>query len=315
MLTVIVKSTEELAVAEVPEPVPAVGQALIDVDAIGAGYLDIAAQRGEPPTPLAPGAAPGWDVVGHVTAVGPDTPAGLIGAQVLALLPALGGFAEKVIVDVGELLPALGSIGAAENIATGGNALVADIALHRAGLTVGDRVLVLGASGGIGVLATQIAHARGAEVTAVTSSAARGERLQALGASRVVNRTLSALSDYETYDVIIDVVAGPTLEKHLQLLRPNGHYIACGGVTGFPGPEAFAPLLYNAQKSPTLTVFSLDSVTSQERRQSWDRITALVTEGQLVPIVAETFPLTQADEALRWIADGKPFGKVVLLPR
>ncbi|MFD7712006.1 zinc-binding dehydrogenase [Streptomyces sp. NPDC059786] len=115
-------------------------------------------------------------------------------------------------------LPVPRGTDAAEAVALGVNAFVAEIALHRAGTAAGERVLVRGAGGGIGSLATQIASARGAEVTAVTSSAARGERLLELGAARIVDRTAVTVPD-QTYDVIVDTVAGPDMRRYLKPLR------------------------------------------------------------------------------------------------
>nr|WP_237440223.1 zinc-binding alcohol dehydrogenase family protein [Amycolatopsis rubida] len=189
--------------------------------------------------------------------------------------------------------------------------MVAEGAVHRAAVAPGERVLVRGASGGIGVLATQIAHARGAEVTAVTSSAEYGERLLALGAAKTIDRTRERPE--ETYDVIIDTAAGPQVREHLELLRPNGRYVLCGGTAGVPEPEAFGPLMRDFHKSPTLFAFSLTSVSPEERRKSWDRVLELVVAGQLAAVRDQTFPLAGAAAALQHVEHGKSFGKVVLL--
>ncbi|MFE2675876.1 quinone oxidoreductase family protein [Streptomyces hygroscopicus] len=313
MKAAVVRASGELAVSEVPEPVPGPGQVLVDIDAIGVGYVDVMARRGEYPYFPGEGAVPGLEAAGRVTAVGPDAPEGLAGQRVLAL-PAFGGYAEKVVVDADRVLPAPRGADAADVVGLGVNALVAEVALHRAAVAAGERVLVRGAGGGIGVHATRIAYARGAEVTAVTSSPARGERLRALGAARVVDRTQSAVPE-ETYDVVVDTVAGPGLGEHLGLLRPNGRYVLCGGAGGVPGPESFGPLLSDFHKSPTLFALSLNSVSPEDLRLSWERITALLAEGRLSAVLDRRFPLTEAEAALRRVESGKVFGKVVLLPR
>ncbi|MCS7483761.1 zinc-binding dehydrogenase, partial [Umezawaea endophytica] len=133
-------------------------------------------------------------------------------------------------------------------------------------------------------------------------------------ATRVFDRTRAALLTDETYDVVIDTVAGPSLEQHLELLRPNGRYVLCGGAAGPPGPDAFTPLLRNIHKSPTLIVFSLNSLEPQDLRRSWKRVTTLLREDRLSPVLDSRFPLAQADSALRHVEFGRPFGKVVLLP-
>lgn len=313
MKAVIVRSSGDLAVVDAPEPGPGPGQVLIDIDAIGVGYVDVMARRGEYAYFPGAGSVPGLEVVGRVTTVGPNTPEALAGQRVLAL-PAFGGYAEKVVADADRVFPAPPGTDAADVVTLGVNALVAEGALHRVGAAAGERVLVRGAGGGIGVLATQIAHARGAEVTVVTSSPARGERLRALGAAQVVDRTGSALPGGK-YDVVVDTVAGPDLGKHLELLRPNGRYVLCGGAGGSPGPEAFAPLLSHFHASPTLYAFSLNSLSPEDLRASWARIVTLLADGRLSAVLDRRLPLTDADAALRLVESGKPFGKVVLAPR
>jgi NADPH:quinone reductase-like Zn-dependent oxidoreductase len=310
---VIVSSSDELTMVDVPEPVPGPGQVLIDVGVIGVGYVDVTARRGEYPYFPGKGSVPGLEITGQVTAVGPDAPEKLVGQRVLAL-PAFGGYAEKLVVEADRVFSAPRGIDSVDMVATGLNALVAEIALRRAWIAAGENVLVRGASGGIGVHATQIAHARGAEVAVVTSSAARGERLRALGAAQVVNRTETAVPG-GTYDVIVDTVGGPDLAKYLGLLQPNGRYILCGAAGGVPGPESFEPLLRDFQKSPTLFALSLNSVRPDDLRQSWKKIVTLLEEGRLSAVVDQHFPLSEADAALRRVESGKPFGKVILLPR
>ncbi|MFD7662393.1 zinc-binding alcohol dehydrogenase family protein [Streptomyces sp. NPDC059788] len=300
---------------EAPEPAPAPGQVLVDVEAAGFGFVDVMAMRGEYPGFPGVGAVPGVEVAGRVAAVGQGVAEGLVGQQVLAMLPGFGGFAERVVTDAGLVFPAPHGTRAVDVVALGVNALVADIALHRAGAAAGERVLVRGAGGGIGVLATQFARARGAEVTAVTSSAARGERLRALGAAHIVDRTEASALPGATYDVVVDTVAGPDVEKHLGLLRPNGRYILCGGAGGFPGVESFGPLLRDFHKSLSLSAFSLNSVAPQDMQVSWKRVVALLGEGRVSAVVDQGFPLAEADSALRRVAGGKAFGKVVLLAR
>ncbi|WAP53750.1 quinone oxidoreductase family protein [Streptomyces sp. S465] len=322
MKAVVVRSSAELAVVDAPEPVPGRGQVLVDVDAIGAGYVDVMARRGEYAYFPGVGSVPGLEVVGRVAAVGPDVPEGLVGRRVLAL-PAFGGYAEKVVAEADRVLAVPGSVDAVDAVAAGVNAMVAEIALHRVGATAGDRVLVRGAGGGIGVLATQIARARGAEVTAVTSAPARGARLRDLGAAHIVDRTRPATAGSdddcapagETYDVVVDTVAGPDLADHLALLRPNGRYILCGGAGGAPEVASLEPLLRDFHRSPTLFAFSLNSVAPEDLALSWKRIVGLLEEGRLSAVIDRRFPLTEADAALRWVESGKPFGKVVLLPR
>ncbi|MET1071853.1 MAG: zinc-binding dehydrogenase [Umezawaea sp.] len=310
MEAVVLEPSGEFAVTDAPEPVPGTGQVLVDVDAIGVAHVDVLARRGEYPDFPGAGAVPGLETVGRVSAVGPDVPEDLLGAWGLAL-PVFGGYAERVVVDASRFFPAPQDD---DVVGLGVSALVAELALRRVDLAKGESVLVRGAGGGIGILATQIAHARGAEVTAVTSSAARGERLRALGADHVVDRTGSPVPE-GTYDVVIDTVAGPGMGAHLALLRPNGRYLVCGSAGGIPEPEAFAPLVRHFGDSPTLFSFNLLTVPLDEIHRSWQRIVALLGEGRLTPVIDQRLPLAEADAAVRRVEAGRPFGKVVLLPR
>ncbi|MGW4396152.1 quinone oxidoreductase family protein [Amycolatopsis nivea] len=294
MKAVLVEPRQRLVLADTPDPAPGPGQAAVEVEAIGVGYFDIMNLRNGATS------VPGVEVVGRLRD----------GRRALALVLS-GGYAEQVVADADQLYPVPENLDPADVVALGVNAMVAEGAVYRAAVTAGERVLVRGASGGIGVLATQIAHARGAEVTAVTSSAEYGERLLALGAAKIVDRTRERPE--ETYDVIIDTAAGPQVGEHLELLRPNGRYVLCGGTAGVPEPAAFEPLMRDFHKSPTLFAFSLTSVSPEERRKSWDRVLELAEAGQLAAVRDRTFPLAEASAALQHVEQGKSFGKVVLL--
>lgn len=313
MRAAVVQSSGELELSDVPDPVPGPGQVVVEAEAVGVGFVDVMLRRGEYPGSPATGSIPGVEVVGEVRSAGPDVAGDLIGRRVLAL-PAFGGYAELAVADAGRVLPVPDGADAADTVALGVNSLVAEISLGRADTKVGDHVLVRGASGGIGVLATQIAVARGAEVTAVTSSAARGERLRALGARLIIDRTSTAVSG-ETYDVVVDTVAGLDLVPYLESLRDNGRYVLCGAAGGLPAPDFFPALLRRFHKSPTLVAFSLNSVAPDDLQTSWQAITSLWSRGTLSPVVDERLPLSEASQALRLLERGGPFGKVVLQPR
>ncbi|MFE3171353.1 zinc-binding alcohol dehydrogenase family protein [Amycolatopsis sp. NPDC059090] len=294
MKAVLVEPQQRLVLGDAPDPAAGQGQAVVEVEAAGVGYFDLMNLRN------GASSVPGVEVVGRVE----DR------RRVLALILS-GGYAQQVAADADQLYPVPDTLDPADVVALGVNAMVAEGAVRRAAVAPGERVLVRGASGGIGVLATQIAHARGAEVTAVTSSAEYGERLRILGAAKIVDRTRERPE--ETYDVIIDTAAGPQVREHLELLRPNGRYVLCGGTAGVPEPEAFEPLMRDFHKSPTLFAFSLTSVSPEERRKSWDRVLALVADGRLSAVLDRTFPLGEAAAALQHVEHGKSFGKVVLL--
>ncbi|MEV6823571.1 zinc-binding dehydrogenase [Amycolatopsis sp. NPDC051102] len=313
MRSAVVQPSGELELSDLPDPVAGPGQVVVETEAIGAGFVDVMLRRGEYLGTPATGAVPGVEVVGEVRSAGPDVPDHLVGRRVLAL-PSFGGYADLVVADAGRVLPVPDGADAADAVALGVNALVAEIALGRAGVKAGDRALVRGASGGIGVLATQIAAARGAEVTAVTSSAAWGERLRTLGAGLIIDRTADVVPERE-YDVVVDTVAGPGVVPYVESLRDNGRYVLCGGAGGLPSPEFFPALLRRFHTSPTLVAFSLNSVASDDLQTSWQAIVSLWTQGSLSPVVDRRFPLSKAPQALRLLERGGLFGKVVLAPK
>jgi len=103
--------------------------------------------------------------------------------------------------------------------------------------------------------------------------------------------------------------------SYLELLRDNGRYVLCGSAGGPPTSDFFPALLDQYHKSPTLVSFSLNSVAADDRRPSWQEIMTLWTRGAISPVLDERLPLTEAEQALRLLERGTPFGKVVLLPR
>lgn len=314
MRAIVVESTEgdgTLAVVEVTRPEPGPGQVLIEVEAIGVGYVDVMARRGEYAYSTGAGAVPGLEVAGTVVGCEADAPRDLMGRSVFAL-PHEGGFAEFAVADATRVFRVPEELSASGAVAIGLNALVAAVALNRAEVDAGHRVLVRGAGGGIGLMATQIAAARGAEVTVVTSSLDRERRLRALGASHSVDRRKGGPGSTETYQVIVDPVAGADLPNHLSMLDINACYVLCGSAGGPPPVDPFAELLKNVHRSPILMIFSLNSVDENELQEAWTQVIDAVAVGSVHPVVHDELPLTDAARALATVERGEVFGKVVL---
>ncbi|MFD4640092.1 zinc-binding alcohol dehydrogenase family protein [Lentzea sp. NPDC058436] len=308
MLAAVVRESGKLETVEVPDPVPGPGQVLVDVEAIGAGYVDVMISRGQ-----YPGATGGAGTVPGVEVVGRVRDGDLAGRRVLAFAGD-GGYAEQFVTGASAVLPVPEDADATEVAALGMNALVAHLALRRASAAAGDSVLIRGAGGGIGVLTTQLARAIGADVTAVTSSQARGERLRELGASRIFDRTTAEVPA-ESYDVVIDTVAGPGTASYLGLLGGNGRYVLAGAAGGMPSDDVVATLLRDFHRSPSLFAFSLNSVAAPDLLRAWEEVTALWQRGELTPVIHDRLKLGEAAHAIELVERGTPFGKVVLLPR
>ena len=193
----------------------------------------------------------GADACGHIVAVGEGVPATRIGERVL-VDPILrsgrfgstaapgyfgadcdGGFAQYTVVPAENACRVESPLSDIELASFPCSYLAAETMVHRAGVRAGERVLVTGASGGVGSAAVQLARRRGAEVIAVASNS-KAEGLRALGASQVVGRgaSLVALLGKDVVDVVIDCVGGPQFPEYLELLRPRGRYAVAGAIGG-----------------------------------------------------------------------------------
>lgn len=333
---------------DVPVPVPDKGEVLIRVGAAGVNNTDIntrtawysksvveATEAGggdgfaEAKTEDSgwTGALPqfpriqGADACGHVAAVGEGVDPARIGERVL-VEPVLcgasrfaatyfgsevdGGFAEfarvpsahahrieTALSDV-ELASFPCAYSAAENMLT------------RTALVAGERVLVTGASGGVGSAAVQLAKRRGADVTAL-ASAGKADGVRALGASRVEPRgcDLAALFGQEHFDVVIDVAGGEGFPALLQVLKRGGRYGVAGAISG-PIAELDLRDLY-------LKDLTLYGCTILEP-QVFDNLVGYIERGEIAPVVAATYPLSDIVAAQRAFLTKKHIGKIVLIP-
>ena len=178
--------------------------------------------------------------------------------------------------------------------------------LQRAAVAGGRRILVTGASGGVGAAAVQLAALRGARVTAV-ASAARGAEVEALGAELVVDRgaPLGETLGGEAFDVVVDNVAGPAFGELLLLLRRGGRYVTSGAIAG--------PLVTLDKRTLYLRDLTLIGCTA------WDEpvfaaLVAYVERGDLRPPVAAAYPLARIADAQRELLEKRHAGKIVLVP-
>ncbi|MFE0457275.1 zinc-binding dehydrogenase [Streptomyces sp. NPDC058914] len=212
--------------AEVPDPVAGPGQVLVDVTHASLNYGDLNdARSGRIP----PGAVLGSDAAGVVTRAAADGTGPAVGTRVVALTS--GAFAERVAIDVDALAEAPASLDLARAVALPVAGVAALRSLRAAGLGPGKRVLVTGASGGVGRFAVQLAARAGAHVIASVGSAARGEGLAALGADEV----LIGLDGLDRpVDVVVDSVGGPQLVAAWGLLAPGGSVQSVGWTSGEP---------------------------------------------------------------------------------
>jgi NADPH:quinone reductase-like Zn-dependent oxidoreductase len=305
---------EVLRIVTVPDPRPAANAVVIRTEAIGLGYMDTAARRGESYLATSPGFAPGYEVAGTVLDVGLGVDATWLGSRVFAVLRQGGGCADRVELPVEELIRLPEQISYDEAVATGLNALVAQAGSARLSMSATDRILIRGAGGGIGLMCVQYARLRGGSIVATTSSKERGERLLALGASSIWNRLTGAQEGPESFDVIIDTVIGQEFPTFFSTLAANGRYLMCGGVGGLPPSDFGMKIVEHFHRSPTLHAFSLNSLSIADVAREAAALFQHVRAGRITPVIDSVMPLTEVVAAHRKLDAGLAFGKIILRP-
>lgn len=305
---------EGLALIDLPTPEPAAGQVLIATEAIGVGGVDAMIRSGA----LAAygfegGHILGGEVAGTVTAVGAGVDPSWLGQRVWAFTGVGGGYVEQAVAPAASLVPIPAALPSVDAVTLGSSGVVAHFGLRQARFAPGESVLVRGAAGGIGIMAVQLAARAGAGAIAVTtSSAGRGDRLRQLGATHVLDRTGEGAPD--TYDVIIDIVAGADLPAFFTKLNPDGRLVAVGAVAGDPPPDFGTRLFQAFRKSMSFATFSADTVPGADRRAVTAQQFAAATRGELKAVVHDVLPLEQAVDAHRKMQAGEVFGRIVLTP-
>jgi NADPH2:quinone reductase len=273
---------------ERPEPKPVEGQILVHVRAAGVNNADLAQRAGRYPAPSgAPPDIPGLECAG----VTDD------GRRVMALLGG-GGQAEVVAVDERHVLDVPASLdwiqagGFMEAFATAHDAL-----FTQAGLQAGERLLVNGAAGGVGVAGVQLGVAAGARVTA--SARHHHDELRALGAATEVEGE---------YDVILELVGGDNLARNLELLALRGRVAVIGMGAGSRAELDFGLLM---RKRGRIHSSTLRARSADEKAEVVRRLAGALDADLQVPVEA-TFPLERAQDAYERFAAGGKFGKIVL---
>lgn len=253
---------------------------------------------------------PGIDVAGTVVAVGPDVTRFAIGDEVYGM--SRGSFAEYAAAREDKLAikPAnLTFEQAAVVPISAGTALQAVV--DSGHLEAGQRVLVLGASGGVGSYAVQLAKALGAHVTGV-SSAAKRDLVRSLGADQVIDYTRDDFADGEhQYDLILDIGGNPAISRLRRALTPTGTVVIVGGENGGNWTGGFSRSL----RAPLLSLFvrqRLTMLASKERATHLERLAEHLEAGTVRPIVDRAYPLDQVQDAMRRLMEGNVRGKVAI---
>lgn len=317
MHAIVIDKPDHFLWSEVPDPTPADGEVIVDVTATAINRADVMQRQGKyPPPPGAP-VYPGLECSGVISAVGPGVTGHSIGERVCALL-AGGGYAEKVAVPAGQLLPIPAGLSMQEATALPEVACtvwsnVVDIA----GLTKGQTLLVHGGGGGIGTFAVQLGKAMGATVI-VTARSAKHERLTALGADHVIDYTtadfVAETKALGGADVILDIIGAKYLNRNVQALNPDGHIAIIGMQGGNQGELDLGALM---QKRGTISATTLRArpVADKARIVNGvrDQVWPLVEAGAVRPIIDRSMPMAEAAEAHRLMEASDHLGKILLL--
>lgn len=307
-------SPDVLRFGDVPDPRPEADSVVVAVEAVGLGSMDAAARRGGSYFAPEPGFIPGYEIAGTVIEAGTNAAKSWLGSRVFAVLRTGGGCAERVEITQDQLIHLPDAISCEAAVGTGLNALVAQVGLSRIPIANTSKLLVRGAGSGIGLMAVQFGALRTAAIAATTSSKQRGERLRALGASSIWDRTTAGQDGSEAFDIIVDTVIGEEFPAFFDRLANNGHYMMCGGLGGLPPSDFGMKLLEHFHKSPTLYAFSLNSASFEDVAREAATLFDHIEAGRIAPVIDCVLPLSGAIEAHRKLDAGEAFGKIILKP-
>jgi NADPH:quinone reductase-like Zn-dependent oxidoreductase len=251
----------------------------------------------------------GYDVAGRVEAVGAHVTAFRTGDGVFGTCR--GSFAEYAAARADRLVHKPGNLTfeQAAAVPISGYAALQAVRDH-GNVEAGQRVLIIGAGGGVGTFAVQIATARGAEVTGVCSTG-KVELVRSIGADHVIDYTREDFADgRDRYDVILDIAGNRSLSHLRRALTPRGTLVIVGaedagnwlGVRRQLRAAALSPVV--RQK--------LGTFISKERKQDLEELRKLLEAGTITPVVDRTFPLDEVPEAIRYLRGGRARGKIVI---
>ena len=309
-----------LTVAELADPVPAAGEVVIDMAGTAVNRADTLQRQGFYPPP--PGASDvlGLECSGTVSAVGDGVQRWQVGDRVCALL-AGGGYAEKVAVPAGQVMPVpdgidLVTAGALPEVAC----TVWSNVFMVAGLRPDETLLVHGGAGGIGTMAIQLAHALGARVLTTAGSAEKLDVCRSLGADVTINyreqdfvEEVRAATDGHGADVILDNMGASYLGRNVDALATEGRLVIIGMQGGSKGELDIGKLL---RKRGAVIATSLRARPVEEKAAICaavvEHVWPLVADGSVRPVVDTTMPLEKAGEAHRLMEESGHVGKIVL---
>ncbi len=306
---------------DVPDPVPGEGEVLVEVAASAVNRADILQRQGSYSPPPGASPYPGLECSGRIAALGPGVSGWAVGDEVCALLSG-GGYAEKVAVPAGQLLPV------PEGLSLRQAAALPEVVctvwsnvFMVAHLRPEETLLVHGGSSGIGTMAIQLAKALGARVAVTAGTQEKLERCAELGADVLINyreqdfvAEIKQATDGAGADVILDNMGAKYLDRNVQALAVNGRLAIIGMQGGVKGELNIGALL---GKRGAISATSLRgrplgekaAIVAAVREHVWP----LLAAGDVRPIVDRELPMPEAAEAHRLVEASGHIGKVLLV--
>jgi NADPH:quinone reductase-like Zn-dependent oxidoreductase len=311
-------STDVLRLAEIDKPDFAANEVLLTVHAAGMDRGTWHSMTGQPYLMRVMGfgvrrpkyPVPGLDVAGTVVAVGSDVSRFQIGDEVFGI--SRGSFAEYAAAREDKLAHKPAGLSFEQAAVVPVSALTAIQGLRNAGrIQAGQKVLIIGASGGVGTYAVQLAKAFGAEVTGV-SSTAKVDLVRSIGADHVVDYTREDFADgVHRYDLILDIGGNSRLSRLRRALTPKGTLVIVGGEQGGRLAGGFDRQL----RALALSMFvpqRLTMLINKEHYADLEVLSPLIEAGQVTPIIGKTYPLAEVPDAMRQLEAGHARGKTAI---
>ncbi|MEV1006380.1 NAD(P)H-quinone oxidoreductase [Streptomyces sp. NPDC049881] len=310
---------EVLVWTQVPDPEAGEGEVLVDVAAAGVNRADVLQRQGLYAPPPGTPPYPGLECAGRVAAVGPGVTGWNVGDEVCALL-AGGGYAERVAVPAGQLLPVPAGI----DLVTAGAlpevlCTVWSNVFAGARLAAGETLLVHGGASGIGTAAIQLAKASGARVAVTAGGPEKLARCAELGADVLIDyreqdfvAETKAATDGRGADVILDIIGAKYLARNIDALAPNGRITVIGFQGGVKAELNLQALMAKRGSIASASlrarpVAEKSAIVAEVRENVWP----LLADGRVRTVVDRTFPMDEAADAHRAL-EGDHTGKIIL---